>query len=281
MLQIRFASLKAFLKELSKRYNEDQVSALSTKLTFYITLSAFPLTIILLEIIRLTHLSDTGLFLEITEFVPHVVLEFVQYIFDDVKLNTSDSILPLATITTLWSASKGVNALIYSLNRAYRINMKPNFILMRMTSLLYTIAFVLILVLTGSLVIFGNRIYHLSTTFFNFPDSFKYFVILFRYLFSFLLSVLFFSGLYNLPLKGIQIKKTLPGTMVATFGWIGFSSLFSIYINYSTSLSYMYGSLTDIIIVLLWLNITSNLIIIGGEVNAILHKQSSKRTDPS
>lgn len=262
--------LKAFFQELAKRYNDDQVSAMATKLTFYIVLSSFPLTIVILEIIRITKVTNTSLFLDLTEFVPDAVMNFVQFIFTDVNVNNSGTILPVAILIALWSSSRGVNALIQSLNRAYRVKEKRNFIIIRIMAFVYTIAFLVILILTGALIIFGNRIYQFVISFIAEPIYLELLVDVMRYVFSILLSIIFFNGLYNVvPIKGNKFMSALPGTIVATVGWIGISALFSVYVNLSTSLSYMYGSLTDIIIVLLWLYICSIVIIIGGEINAI------------
>lgn len=273
-----YKELKAFFKELTKRYTEDQISAMATKLTFYIVLSSFPLTIVILEILRITKVTNTDLFFDLTEFVPDPVMNFIQFIFSDVTVNNSSTILPFAILIALWSSSRGINALIQSLNRAYRVKEKRNFIVIRLMAFVYTIAFLLVLIITGALIIFGNRIYQFVIAFVVEPSYLEISVDIIRYAFSILLSIIFFNGLYNVvPIKGNKFMSALPGTIVATVGWIGISALFSIYVNLSTSLSYMYGSLTDIIIVLLWLYTCSIVIIIGGEVNAIFGNMKASK----
>ena len=276
-----YKELEAFLKKLAKRYNDDQVSAMATKLTFYIVLSAFPLTIVILEIIRITKVTNTSLFLDLTKFFPTAVTEFVQFIFSDVSVNNSGTILPLAIFIALWSSSRGINALIQSLSLAYRVKEKRNFIITRLIAFAYTFAFLVVLILTGALIIFGNRIYQFAVGFVTEPTYLEISVDIIRYAFTILLSIIFFNGLYNIvPIKGNKFMSALPGTIVATVGWIGISALFSVYVNLSTSLSYMYGSLTDIIIVLLWLYTCSIVIIVGGEINAIFgNMKESKSTE--
>jgi len=265
-----YPEVKGFFKELLKRYEDDQVSAMATKLTFYTVLSFFPLTIVILEIIRITRVTNTSLFMDLAKFVPEAVVNFIQFIFSDVQANTSVSILPFALIIALWSSSRGVSALIQSLNLAYRVKEKRNFLITRLYAFFYTLAFIITLVLTGALIIFGNRIYQFILTFITVPAYLEFFVDIIRYAFTILLSIIFFNGLYNVvPIKGHKFINALPGTIVATVGWIGISAIFSIYISLSTSLSYIYGSLTDIVVVLLWLYICSIVIIIGGEINAI------------
>ncbi len=204
------------------------------------------------------------------EFIPDAVVGFLVFIFTDVQDHTTGTILPFALLIALWSSSRGINALIQSLNRAYRVKTKRNFILIRFMSFGYTIAFLIAIIFLCVLIIYGNRIYHTAISFINAPDYLEIIVDFTRYLFSIMFSVIFFNGIYNIvPIKGNKFISALPGTLVTTVGWIGVSAIFSIYVNYSPSLSYMYGSLTDIVIVMLWLYICCTITITGGEINAI------------
>ena len=60
---------------------------------------------------------------------------------------------------------------------------------------------------------------------------------------------------------------TLPGAIFATIGWILASGAFSYYVNNFANYSKAYGSLGAVIILLVWLYITSIMIVLGGEIN--------------
>jgi membrane protein len=138
----------------------------------------------------------------------------------------------------------------------------------------YTIAFAFILLITFAMIIFGNKLIDLAISYIHISSNIESWANIVRLLFSMILSFLFFIMLYNItPNKRISFKEVIPGSIFATIGWIATSYFFSIYINFSSSLSYMYGSLTGIIVLMLWLYICSTIIIIGGEINAMYRER--------
>lgn len=267
------------IQQLARRYKDDQVSAMSTKLTFFIILSALPFMICILEVVRRTQITSSWLFDTLTDFIPRVVLEFTQYMFTDIETHTSDGLLPFSIIVAVWSASRGLSTLIQSLNRAYRVSEARNFVVIRIISFFYTLGFIIVLAFTGSLIVFGSRIVAYILPFLPITKEFTLFINIARYIFAIVISMLFFVGLYNItPNMKNSFKAVLPGTLFTTLGFMVISVLFSFYVNYSKSLSYLYGSLSNMVLVLLWLYVCSNIIIIGGELNAILwEKDSSSR----
>ena len=66
------------------------------------------------------------------------------------------------------------------------------------------------------------------------------------------------------------LRSQLPGAVFATAGWLIFSRVFSFYIVHFWRLSYIYGSLTAVILVILWLYVIINLLFIGAGLNAEL-----------
>lgn len=270
-MSIEYTTIKKNLREIQKRYSSDHVSALATKLTFYTLLSIFPFIIVFLEIFRISNFTDTSLFTDFTSLFPYTVINFVTYLYNDAVNNTSGTILPFASIIALWSASRAINAIIQSLRIAYRVQVKRNFIYMRLLAFGYTLAFIIVVILTGALILFGNRIYHTIMSYVDIPFDLERTIDILRYVTTIFISIVFFSGIYNVvPTKGHRFFSTLPGTLVATLGWIGTSAFFSIYANLSASLSYIYGSLADIVIVMLWLYVCSIIIVMGGEINAVI-----------
>ena len=70
--------------------------------------------------------------------------------------------------------------------------------------------------------------------------------------------------------KNIRLKNTLPGAIFTTIGWIITSSCFSYYVSNFGKYSTTYGSVGGVIVLLVWLYISSIIIILGGEVNAAI-----------
>ena len=71
-------------------------------------------------------------------------------------------------------------------------------------------------------------------------------------------------------------RSQLPGTIFATAGWLVFSRVFSFYIVHFWRLSYIYGSLTAVILIILWLYVIINLLFIGAGINAEMNGKTEQ-----
>lgn len=275
-----------FLKDIMKnitiefidRFREDDVSAWAAKLTFYILLAIFPFLMFIMQILSHTTLENPQVIEQYTDFFPDEILAMFRLIIVDLKSAQSPSVIPITILATIWASSKGIMAIFGGLNKAYREKETRSYFYLRTIAFVYTIAFAFILLITFGMIIFGNRLIDLAVSYIHISSNIEYWANIIRLLFSLLLSFLFFIMLYNItPNKRISFREVIPGSIFATIGWIIVSYFFSIYINYSSSLSYMYGSLTGIIVLMLWLYICSTIIIIGGEVNAMFCEYTKKK----
>lgn len=264
-----------FFRVFFKRIKEHDISAWAAKLTFFLLLSLFPFLIFLIEILNQISIYNIDALYNFTQFLPPEVISIFTLIIEDIsQVKTSSSVLPLAILATIWSASKGILTIISSLNIAYDIKETRSYFHLRFLSLLYTIGFAVITLITLSLIVFGSKL--LGLVFLSLPilSEWAYTLDIMRFIFSLILSLLFFILIYNAtPNQRIRIKNVLPGAIFATVSWIITSYFFSIYVNTSKNLSYMYGSLTGIIILLLWLYISCYIIMLGGEINALISKR--------
>ncbi|EQB89372.1 hypothetical protein M918_20530 [Clostridium sp. BL8] len=97
------------------------------------------------------------------------------------------------------------------------------------------------------------------------------YVQLIRYPIGFLGMIVVFTALYYyIPCKRLRWLEVMPGAIFTSFLWIVLSMLFAYYVNNYGNYSAIYGSIGAIIILMLWLQITSTTILLGGELNALL-----------
>jgi membrane protein len=266
--------MKNITLEFTQRYIEDDVSAWAAKLTFYILLAMFPFLMFIMQILSHTTFNNPQIIEQYTGLFPDEVLAMFQLIIIDLKSAQSSSIIPITILGTIWASSKGIMAIFGGLNKAYRRKETRSYFYLRGMAFVYTIAFAFILLITFAMIIFGNKLIDLAISYIHISSNIESWANIVRLLFSMILSFLFFIMLYNItPNKRISFKEVIPGSIFATIGWIATSYFFSIYINFSSSLSYMYGSLTGIIVLMLWLYICSTIIIIGGEINAMYRER--------
>lgn len=72
------------------------------------------------------------------------------------------------------------------------------------------------------------------------------------------------------PSRRLALREVMPGALFTTIGWITTSILFSVYVNQFSDFSKTYGSLGGVTVLLIWLYISSFIILAGGEINAVL-----------
>ena len=95
-------------------------------------------------------------------------------------------------------------------------------------------------------------------------------IINFRALWALMILIIFFLGIYTfVPDKRLKLRDQLPGAVFSTVGWMAFSFAFSLYFSHigGKNYSYMYGSLTAIVLLLLWLYFCMCILFFGAEIN--------------
>lgn len=269
--------------QLVKRVRSDDITAWASKLTFYILLSIFfPFFLLfLMQILSYTSLTNVDILYQFQDLFPEEVFGIIDLISIDLQRNQSDTVLSIAIIATIWAASKGIMAVITSLNKAYREKETRSYFYIRFMAFIYTIAFALVLILTFILIIFWNKLLSFAFSYIYLPTSLEGIIGFIRILFAIiLLFFFFFILLYNAsPNKKISFKEVVPGAILSTLGWLLMSFIFSIYINRLGNFSYMYGSLASIIILMIWLYLCSIILLIGGELNAIAAEYTNREVE--
>lgn len=255
------------IKYFARKIDAHKVGAYSAEGAFYMTISIFPFIILLLSLVRFLPFEHAQMFFFMSDLLPDEVDKFLGDFIKNITAITSNTITIISAAGLLWSASKGVYSVIGGLNSINEIRETRNYFKVKFLSLFYTLSFVLIILITFILLVFGNRIVAFAES--KFPYTAVIFILMsLRYLIGFCLLVFFFSYIYKfLPAKKHRFSSQMPGAIVASVGWIAFSIIFSFYIDNFSDYATIYGSLTAIVLLMLWLYSCMYILFIGGEIN--------------
>jgi membrane protein len=88
------------------------------------------------------------------------------------------------------------------------------------------------------------------------------------------LSVLFGVIYYFLPAEKMPISLHLPGAVLSACGWVIFTELYSIYVSLTDT--DIYGSLSTVMLTMLWLYVCMYILLIGGEINVYLKRMGDR-----
>jgi len=193
-------------------------------------------------------------------------------VIDEIAISSSETLLSLSIILALWSGSLGISAIIRAINKAYNLNRKRNYIRLKLLSLLFTVALVALLMIVLATLVFGEVIGNAIFTYIGAINVFYRIWKNSRKIIALSAMIIIFALLYKYSIaprerRYIKLVHTLPGAIFATIGWIVASGIFSFYVNNFANYSKTYGSLGGVIVLLVWLYITSIMIVLGGEIN--------------
>jgi membrane protein len=245
----------------------DNISTYSAQASFFIILSVFPFIMLLLTSIKYTKISKALLLSLALKIMPDPIDPLIVSIIDELYRNAGSALVSISVILAIWSASKGVLSMIRGLNNIYHFDDKRNYFVIRFLSAVYTLIFLVAIVVSLLLLVFGRSIYaRIEETSFTLYGLIGFFLRQ-RLIISIIILTFLFLVIYRvLPSQKYSFKSLLPGALFSALGWIISSYLFSIYFKYFPN-SYTYGSLSTFIILMLWIYAGMYILFIGAEIN--------------
>ena len=254
------------------------ITSHSAYTAFFLVLSLFPGLMLLVSILTYTSLDVQDILELLSQLLPAPFLPMAQQLVQGAYDASTISLLSVSAVTAVWSASRGILGLKKGLNAVYNVREKRSYLLTRGISMVYTVLFVVVLVLTLVIHVFGTTIldYLRMTT-----DPFLQFVmdvIDLRIVLLLILQTALFSTMYAaLPYKRLNPVQCIPGALFSSVGWLIFSDLFSVYVEYFPKYANIFGSVYAVVLAMLWLYCCINIIFYGAVVNRIFAVWRKKR----
>jgi len=269
--------IKRFSKELVYNSIKDKVFDMAAQLSYYLLLAIFPFLILIFTLMRFLPIT-TGTVLDVVRpYAPEGAMQLIEENLYQVLEVTRGDLLSLSMIATIWLSAMGATALVRTLNRAHRVEESRPFLRALGVAVLLAIGMILGVVISLILLVFGREIGLSISSLLGFDPTFLQDWNTFRWTFSSIILVAVVTGLYYFaPNKRLRFLDIIPGTLFAVIGWQLASLGFSYYVRIA-DYSIIYGNLGTIIILLIWLYLTSLIILIGGEINAIISDRRSEQ----
>ncbi|MBD8941590.1 MAG: YihY/virulence factor BrkB family protein [Clostridiales bacterium] len=257
------------IKGFTNRLKDDHISAFSAQAAFFLIMSIVPFLSLLLTLIKYLPISQAMLLDTVINVTPVPFEPLVTTILEELFAKSNGAILSVSVLVAIWSAAKGVLAIVRGLQAVYHVNESRNYFVLRFISAIYTVIFVTAIILTLLLLVFSNQIYYALKADFPTAADFISIFIKQKFLLALCLLTLFFLVVYKLVRRSNNsFISLIPGAVIAALSWIVFSYAFSVYIDKFSDFSYTYGSLTTIVLLMLWVYFCMYLLFIGAEINS-------------
>lgn len=273
--------LKHKIIRIIETINSHHTGAYAAQAAYFFVLSLIPIFFLLLTMVQFTPVTRDDVLKAVVAVFPDSVQYFIRSIVIQLY-SQSGTVIPMMVVVALWSAGKGVLSVTSGLNAVYANTETRNYIYLRLRATLYTVIFLVAIILSLVLSVFGNSISAIVYQHVPFLSKVVDFIIRIRTFTTLIVLTVFWDLVYKfLPNRGniakASFRSQLPGAVFTAFGWLLISFIFSIYLDIFTGFTSMYGSMTTIILIMLWLYLSMYIILLGGEVNALLEGVLKKK----
>lgn len=261
--------LKRFLRKALTAFKKPEMQILPGQLAFFFVLSIIPLIAIFGSIA--------------TSFQVISVQEIEEFLTTILPKDTLDLLLPIVSgkgisvnislfyISAIILASNGTHSMITASNLLYKIEAK-DYLSGRIKALIMTINLIFLLLFVLLVPAFGNKIISLIGTFIK-SETIRGNITLAYQLLKYPISLflIFFNVklLYTMaPDERIKSKTTTTGAIFTTIGWIIASDIYSFYVSEFAKYNLFYGSISNILILLMWVYLLAYIFVFGMALNA-------------
>ncbi|HAT4255518.1 TPA: YihY/virulence factor BrkB family protein [Clostridium perfringens] len=264
-----------FLVMFIKKIGDDDIFALGAQLAYYMVLSFIPFLMFLMTLVGFSHLNSDAVLNLLNNVMPTEAFNLIQSTVIEIVDREQTGLLWISIALAIWVSSSGFKAVIKGLNKAYGVKETRSYIKLKLISMIYTILLALIVIATLFLFVFGDVIGDFFMKVLEHPEFIYYIWNILRYVVVILIMILFFMFLYNAtPCVRLGWLEVIPGAVITTLGWISISYIFAYYVNNFSNYSRLYGSLGAVFMFMTWMFITSMILILGGEINAVLAEKN-------
>lgn len=256
---------------MGRRYLRHSVGIHSAALAFYLLFTIFPLLIFISALLGVLQLDMNAILETMGRVLPFSVVNLAGVYLRYVSANPNPRLMMFGLVFSIWFPMRATNSLMRSVRTAYRLGAPQNAVIHLLKTLLYTVLLIASVALTLALMTVGTRILNYAVETFGLPAWAAELWVRLR--FPAMAAIIFFAlfFLYELSQDTFQPWKNIwPGTLAALIGWMALSWLYALYVENFAHYSLLYGSIGTVIVLMIWLNLSALILIMGAELNGTL-----------
>lgn len=260
--------IAALVRQAAAILRRDQITVYAAQASFFLLLASVPFLMLLLNVSqRVFRFSGDALLALLHGLLPAPLTEAFAALAEQLTKAGSVPLLSVTAITALWSASRGMAALERGLAGVYGVNVSRGFFRDVLRSLIYTVVLLFLIFASIVLLVFGGQIAEGVMSLLPALERPITAILGARGVFVFL----GLTGFFTLEHRTIvKHRRVLPGAALSAAGWMLFSFLYSLYVQFLPRASYLYGGLSVLAVWMLWLYACMIIFLSGAEVNKLL-----------
>lgn len=256
---------------------EHEIGKSAAALTYYLLFAMFPILVFFNNLLGMLNWNVTAISNVLLPVLPREVVSMLEAYLTYIRGESSSVLLWFSLAFSVWFPLRAVRSLTNDVRLAYQLRKPANPVGYALRQMVFTIVFLVIVALTLVLCVLGRRFISTVAGWLELGQVLKipaFLLNLWQYLRFLLLGALMFLILVLLYTvaqdKRPPIRTLLPGIALSLVSWLVISMGFSLYVENFGKYSIIYGALGTVIVLLIWLYMTSFLLILGAEFNAAL-----------
>ncbi len=258
-----------YVKTYLDKCKRDNIGAFAAQAAFFIIMSAIPFLMVFTSLLQYTNISQEYVTDLLCRAMPKYIEPILQPILNEVY-SRSVGIISITAIIALWAAGKALQYMTAGLNVLNGIDETRNWFVVRFWSIVYTVVFILAIIIVLILMVFTEYIQGLLDQAFG-VWGLLVAIVSVRPLIRGLVVFAVLTGLFvwlftQLPNKKVKALSQIPGALLCALIWYVFSIFLSIYVNFYNGFS-IYGSMSTIVLMMFWLYSCMYIMFMCAEVN--------------
>ena len=264
-------NIRKTIKRLFQNFSKDHISESSAECAYYVILSFIPFIVLLVTLIQYTPIEQSQLFNFLSNIIPNSMHDFVLGIIKEVY-SKSIGTVSISIVFTLYSASRGLYALSKELHLIYNYTNEKNksWIYLKIMSLLQTILFIVLITAGLVIMVFGKSIIITARDKFGLFSNYSFLYHIIMRFIAIIITFIIFLFIYKyMSNHRIKLRKQAVGALFASIFLNLISQFFSKYLEIFKGFSTTYGSLTTVLLILMWVYTCFYIVFCGAEINKI------------
>ncbi len=269
------------LVRVFQQIGRDNVSLIAAGLALYALLATFPALFAVVSVYGLVAMPEqiADQMQSLASLLPTQAAGIIQGALQSIAASHHNTLtlgVVVGLVLSLWSARKGMAALMTATNIAYQEDEQRGFFARVFVSLALTFGAVMAFVLVVLLAVAAP----VALNFLGVSEGIRSVLGALQWVILWILIVLVLDVIYRFApsRRGARWRFLTPGSAIAASTWVVGSVLFSVYVTHFGNYGKTYGTLGGVVILLLWFFLSGFVVLLGAEINAEIERQRGRRT---
>ena len=279
-MTIEGTPLRDLIREVYGKVNEDNIFNGAAALGFYLTLAIFLAVVLAMSLIPYLPIQHVGqAFMDLLrQALPGNAAQMFTQVVTQVTSRQSGSLVSTGALATLWATSTGMYAIMQQLNVTYGVKEGRSFFRARAVALGLSLLFTALLLTAFSLIVLGGIAQswiggHLGLG----PPVLAVFAVLRWVIIVGALMLAFSMAYYLAPnVRAQRFRFITVGSVTATVLLLVASAGLATYVQDFSDYSALYGGISAVVALMLWLYLAGLSLLAGSVVNVVLERHAGR-----